>query len=88
VNLVSGTLISLEFSEPARRPTYVGIANTTVGAANVVAPLLGGWIAGYGFAQLFGAGTLVGIVALVLLVVTVADPRRAVKPVVQIAEPI
>lgn len=86
VNLVSGTLIALEFSAPARRPTYVGIANTTVGAANVIAPLVGGWIAGFGFDWLFGAGSLTSIVALILLMLTVADPRRSVKAVPRVGE--
>jgi MFS family permease len=75
-NFVSGMLIAMEFSEPARRPTYVGIANTVVGVAFAIAPLLGGWVAGLGYAWLFSASAMIGLVALILLQFTVADPRH------------
>lgn len=77
VNLVSGTLIALEFSEPARRPTYIGIANTAIGVASALAPLIGGWVAGFGYTWLFGLSTLIGAAALVQLLRTVKDPRRS-----------
>jgi MFS family permease len=75
--LVSGTLIALEFSEPARRPTYIGIANTAIGVASALAPLIGGWVAGFGYMWLFGLSTLIGAAALVQLLRTVKDPRRS-----------
>ncbi len=87
VNLVSGTLIAMEFSEPARRPTFVGIANTAVGIANAIAPMLGGWIAGFGYGWLFGASAIVGLVALFLLYWTVADPRQHEPTAASIMEP-
>jgi MFS family permease len=46
--LVSGILVVMEFSAPDRRPTYVGIANTCVGAAGVLAPLAGAALASAG----------------------------------------
>ncbi|HXF61245.1 MAG TPA: MFS transporter [Caldilineaceae bacterium] len=76
VNIVSGILIALEFAPPERRPSYVGIANTAVGVASGLAPLLGGWIATLGYTWLFGASALVGGAALVWLFLGVADPRR------------
>jgi MFS family permease len=74
-SFVSGMLIAMEFSEPARRPTYVGIANTAIGIAFACAPLLGGWIAQFGYGWLFGMSALVGLVAVLLLWLTVVDPR-------------
>ena len=77
VNIVSGILIALEFSTPARRPTYVGIANTAVGIASGIAPLIGAAVALLGYTWLFAASTIISLVAVALLLVLVADPRRA-----------
>lgn len=76
VTYVSGTLIALEFSAPERRPTYVGIANTAVGVASAIAPLLGGWIALLGYTWLFGLSAVAGAGALVWLLVAFGDPRH------------
>ena len=78
VNIVSGILIALEFSEPARRPTYAGIANTTVGITGGCAPLIGGWIAGYSYSWLFATSVMLGVIAIALLAFTVTDPRHKV----------
>lgn len=75
VNLVSGILIALEFSAPERRPSYVGIANTTVGVAGSIAPLFGGWLAYYSYSLLFGACVVLGLAAVAALFVGVHDPR-------------
>jgi MFS family permease len=77
VNIVSGILIALEFSTPARRPTYVGIANTAVGVASGIAPLIGAAVALLGYSWLFAASTIVSLIAVALLLILVADPRRA-----------
>ena len=75
INLVSGILISMEFSAPQRRPTYVGIANTSVGVASGIAPLLGGWLAVLGYSTLFLLSAAVGVFAVVSLYWGVRDPR-------------
>ncbi len=73
--LVSGILVVLEFSEPQRRPTYVGMANTAVGLVSVVAPLLGAWLAGIGYGWLFAASAATSLVALVAMRWWVQEPR-------------
>jgi MFS family permease len=75
VNLVSGILIALEFSAPERRPSYVGIANTTVGVAGSIAPLVGGWLAYYSYSLLFGMCVMLGVAAVAALFLGVHDPR-------------
>ena len=82
VNIVSGILITLEFSTPDRRPTYIGIGNTAVGIASAVAPLLGGWIATLGYGPLFAVGAGVTTLALFMLRYAVRDPRAAPPAVV------
>lgn len=86
VNIVSGVLIALEFSSPERRPTYVGIANTAVGIASGVAPMVGAAVALLGYSWLFAAGTVVSLLAVVLLLTLVMDPRRAPARIKLVAE--
>jgi MFS family permease len=73
--LVSGILVSLEFSEPERRPTYAGLANTIVGLSNMGAPLLGAWLASASYGWVFGLGTAVNLVALAAMRWWVREPR-------------
>jgi len=87
--MVSGILIVLEFCEPARRPTYIGIANTGVGLVGIVAPLLGAALAEAGYGWLFAASALVLLLAWALMRWWVRDPRwaRATDPGKEITQP-
>ncbi len=74
--IVSGTLITMEFSAPEQRPTYMGLANTTVGLSGALAPLLGATIArvtNYGW--MFFASAMLSVLAVLALHWLVQDPR-------------
>ncbi len=73
--IVSGTLVTLEFSEAQRRPTYAGMANTAVGLVAIVAPLLGAWLAGVDYGWLFAVGAVVNLAALIAMRGWVREPR-------------
>jgi MFS family permease len=73
--MVSGTLVSLEFSVPQRRPTYAGLANSVTGLAAVVAPLLGAWLAGTGYGWLFALSAAVNVIAYAGMRWWVREPR-------------
>ncbi len=74
--LTSGILVALEFSEPERRPTYAGLANTFVGVVNMSAPLLGAWLAaGTSYAWVFAVGAGINVAALVTMRWWVREPR-------------
>jgi MFS family permease len=73
--LVSGILAPLEFSEPERRPTYVGMANTATGLASIVAPLLGAWLVSWDYSWVFAVGAVVNLAALIALRWWVREPR-------------
>jgi Na+/melibiose symporter-like transporter len=75
VILVSGLLIVMEFCEPERRPTYLGITNTGVGLVSIAAPLLGAWLASIGYNWLFAVGAAVNLAALITMRWCVRDPR-------------
>lgn len=75
ITIVSGVLIPLEFSPPAHRPTYVGIANSATGIGYTVAPLVGGVIAAVNYPALFALSATLGCAALIMLSSTVREPR-------------
>mgnify|MGYP001825013405 CR=1 FL=1 len=73
--LVSGILAPMEFSEPQRRPTYVGMANTATGLVSIVAPLLGAWLVSKNYNLVFAVGAAVNLAALIALRWWVREPR-------------
>ena len=75
--MLSGIMIVFEFSTPDVRPTYIGLNNTAVGVVNVVAPLLGGWLAGaVGYWALFVVAFVIGLAGFALLHWSVREPRH------------
>jgi len=76
--LSSGLLVTMEFSAPEQRPTYVGIANSSVGLVNMAAPLAGAWLATIGYGPLFAASAAASLVGLGALHWTVREPRWSV----------
>jgi len=73
---VSGLSIVLEFPKPDRRPIYVGLVNTLRSPFQVIAPLLGGMLAGaISFRTIFLFGAIVVAIGLILLL-PVREPRR------------
>jgi MFS family permease len=81
--IVSGILVIMEFSEPQRRPTYVGLANTGTGLAGVAAPLVGAALAsGASYGVLFAASASINLAALILMRWWVKEPRWAKTPAI------
>jgi MFS family permease len=74
---VSGMSIVYEFTDAENRATYIGLANTIPGVAGVIAPLIGGWMAGaWGYRPMFVVAAVVAAIGLVLLRFTVHEPRH------------
>ena len=73
---VSGLNIILEFSAPEDRPTYIGLTNTLLAPAKVLAPLIGGSLATWlGYPALFTVALLVAVTGSLLLSVWLQEPR-------------
>lgn len=69
--------MSLEFGHGQDRPTYVGMANTLLAPATILAPLIGGWLAdakGYQATFLFAAGA--SVLAAFVFHFFVKDPQQ------------
>jgi MFS family permease len=83
--MLSGIMITFEFSTADVRPTYIGLNNTVIGVAAGIAPLIGSWLAGAtGYRTLFAVAFVIGMVGLALLHWSVREPRQiqsAVKSV-------
>lgn len=78
--IVSGVLMAMEFSSAQQLPTYVGIANTTVGLGSALAPLAGGWLAIYSYDWLFILSALFSLASVLLIYWKVIDPRQQTAP--------
>ena len=75
-----GMAITVEFGSEETRPTYIGLSNTLVAPATIIAPLIGGWIAqAVSFQATFMVSAVGGLVIAVLLFWLVRDPRPRVK---------
>lgn len=74
--VVSGILVVLEFSVPERRPTYVGLANTSVGVAGALAPVLAAGLASVSYNLLFAISATVSLFAVILMRWWVREPRH------------
>lgn len=73
--LVSGILVVMEFSRPERRPTYIGMTNTSVGVASMIAPLIGAGLAAAGYNWLFAVSAFLSLLSAVALHWWVREPR-------------
>ncbi|MDP3046115.1 MAG: MFS transporter [Chloroflexota bacterium] len=73
--LVSGILVVMEFATPDRRPTYVGITNTCVGAAGGLAPLVGAALASASYGLVFGVSLAACLAGVIIMVYFVKEPR-------------
>jgi MFS family permease len=71
--------ITLQFGSEDDRPTYVGMANTLIAPATIIAPLLGGWLAdATGYPSTFLLAAVAGLLAAVVFHFFVKDPKKAV----------
>jgi len=75
--VVSGILVIMEFSEPHRRPTYAGMANSSMGLVGIAAPLIGAWLAQSSFSWLFALSAFIYLLAFAALHWWVKEPRWA-----------
>ncbi len=72
-----GITMSLEFGEEVERPTYVGMANTLVAPAAIIAPLIGGLLAdSFSYATTFITSAVMALIASVILMLLVSDPKK------------
>jgi MFS family permease len=68
--------MTLKFGQEAERPVYIGLSNTLVAPATILAPLLGGILADrLGYAVAFQASAIGGLATVAVLQFFVRDPQ-------------
>lgn len=82
-SIVSGVMISMEFSDPAQRPTYIGITNTLTGLGGGIAPMIGSGIAQFSYPWLFALSAGVNLLSVILSYFYVNEPRHHKKGDIQ-----
>lgn len=74
-----GMAMTVEFGTEAERPIYIGMANTLVAPATILAPLLGGWIADMaGYQTTFAISIVGGLLTAAMLLFLIKDPRKMI----------
>jgi MFS family permease len=72
-----GITFTVSFGTEAERPTYIGLSNTLITPATILAPIIGGWTVDHiGFGTAFAISTFVGIITAGILIFLVKDPGR------------
>ncbi len=74
---LSGMFVVMEFAEPARRPTYIGISNTVVGLVSMAGPLLASGLAAVRYDLVFAISAAISLVGYLTMHWWVQDPRWA-----------
>lgn len=68
--------MSVQYGTEAHRPTYIGMANTLIAPATLLAPIFGGWLAdAISYQTTFLASAGFGLVTLIILQAFVKNPR-------------
>ena len=72
-----GMAMTVEFGAEAERPIYIGLSNTLVAPATILAPIFGGLIAeAMGFSTTFAIAAAISVAVAAILFVVVRDPVR------------
>lgn len=72
-----GMAFTMGFGSEEERPTYVGMANTLIAPAAILAPLIGGWIADMaGFQATFLFAAFAAIIAMMILLLFVRNTSK------------
>ena len=74
---ISAIYITMEFAPPSQRSTYIALASTIVAPTTILAPLIGGWLAGAaGYPTLFLVALVPTVAGLAYLRLAVREPRE------------
>jgi len=69
-------VMTLEFGNHSQRPAYIGLGNTLVAPATILAPILGGWIVdNVDYGATFLVAAIGGLVTALFLLIGVRNPR-------------
>lgn len=77
-----GMAMTTQFGTEIERPVYIGLANTLIAPATIIAPILGGWIADVaGYKTTFMLSAIGGLLTTLVLIFLVKNPIITKVPV-------
>jgi MFS family permease len=69
--------MTVEFGRPEERQAYIGMANTLIAPATILAPVFGGWLADRaGYPVTFFASGVCGVLTVLVFLLRLRDPRK------------
>jgi MFS family permease len=72
--------LTVEFGSESERPVYIGLSNTLIAPATILAPLLGGWLADLrGYPFMFLCTAVAGLLTLFVFFFFFKEPREKNK---------
>ncbi len=73
--------MTVNFGNETERPMYIGLSNTLSAPTIILAPLIGGWLAGgISYQATFMVSAVVGIISVVMLYFLVKEPLGGITP--------
>lgn len=77
-----GMAMTTQFGTEIERPVYIGLANTLIAPATIIAPILGGWIADVaGYKTTFMLSAIGGLLTTLVLIFLVKNPIITEVPI-------
>ncbi|HSG41590.1 MAG TPA: MFS transporter [Anaerolineales bacterium] len=71
---------TVDFGTETERPTYIGLSNTLITPATILAPIIGGWLVDkFDFEPMLAISAVIGIVIALILIFIINDPRKNPK---------
>jgi MFS family permease len=70
--------MTLQFGRPAERQAYIGLSNTLIAPATILAPVIGGWLADRsGYSLTFMLSALFGLITVAVFLLKLREPKNA-----------
>jgi MFS family permease len=68
---------TVDFGSESERPTYIGLSNTLITPATILAPIIGGWLVdNLDFEPMLTLSAVIGIITAFILIFVIKDPRK------------
>jgi predicted MFS family arabinose efflux permease len=72
--------LTAEFGDETERPIYIGLSNTLIAPATILAPIIGGWLADqFGYPVMFLCTAVAGLLTLLIFIFFFKEPRTSRK---------
>jgi MFS family permease len=77
-----GIAFTVGFGSESERPTYIGLSNTLIAPATILAPIIGGWLVdNLDFGPMFAISLVIGMITALILIFIIEDPSHSPNPI-------